>query len=109
MYKLVKYEDNYADEFDIVGFKIMTEQEYFEWRDMVEKSFLFDEDNQVRDTTDREFYFGTNEFVTYQNANQYFDQLEVIDLANHEAAALLSMFAKEIQYGYGTFIDPADY
>lgn len=59
-YVLVRYNDNYADEFDITGGMVMPFKEYAEWfywfsqaHRMIAKGHTF------------EYYFGTNEAVYY--------------------------------------------
>ena len=56
--KLVKYEDNWADEMDLVGFMIMTDQDYDDWLIAVKNTFA-DNENQS-------YYCGSNEEVEFE-------------------------------------------
>ena len=57
-YYLIKYEDNWADEFDIETFSVMNEEQY--------NNFNNDLNNIISEIKDEEveIYFGTNEEIT---------------------------------------------
>ena len=100
---LVKYEDNYADEFDIAGFKIFeTNDHYIKWSEEVEHAFYFDDCDLVR-TGPVEIYFGTNEFVSFETIKDYQKCLEVKEISAYEADLLESLIGAD----YGIFIDPS--
>lgn len=53
-YYIVKYDGNYADEFDVYFHTVMTEEDLLDLKDAVSKT----------NWKDKEFYFGTNEYIT---------------------------------------------
>ena len=60
MFYFVHFDDNYADEFDLSGFRVFTDPEYMEFMNNLEKiKFPF------------ECYFGTNESVSYKTLENY--------------------------------------
>lgn len=72
---LVKYCSNWADEFDIQGFAIMNEEEYIQWI----------EDFRKAKETDYEWYFGTNEYISYWDEEDW----SVINLSMEETLNLI--------------------
>lgn len=60
MYYLVKYNDNWADEIDIDGFALFTEEEHDEFISMVNKICGLLRAGEVF-----EYYIGTNEFIIH--------------------------------------------
>ena len=90
---LVRYEANYADEFDIYGFKFMSEEGWDELKETIEKLFKY--------TKTFEYYFGTNEYIEYEDSEAILDDLkaEQIDPALAESMQwALSMPSDE--YGF---------
>lgn len=95
-YKLVKFKDNYADEFDVEGFRLFTDDS---WR-----AFL-DQLPQYPDET----YFGTNEYIEYSTKASYLKTLEVLEISEKEYKILLKLFGTDIiPYGYGMFLVPME-
>ncbi len=90
-YLLVKFNDNYCDEFDVDGFNIMSEQEFKdyleEWKKEIEKNG-FDE-----------FYFGTNECLTYEGVDEFEKRFTTEPLTEEEALVLKKFFKSS----YGVF------
>ena len=62
MYYLVKYNDNWADEIDIEGFALFTEEEYDEFISMINKVC-----DLLRAGKTFEYYIGTNEFIIHDH------------------------------------------
>jgi hypothetical protein len=60
---LIKFNDNYADEFDVSGFKVMT---YDDWVE-IEKDLLKSEYLKGPFET----YFGSNEALLFNNAEDF--------------------------------------
>lgn len=73
-YVLVKYHADYADEFDVYGFRVLTRSK---WAEIVE---------DVRNTWDgpTETYFGTNEFVEYEDFDDWFRDFKVTEISEEE-------------------------
>lgn len=53
-YYIAKYNGNYADEFNVYFHMVMTEEDLLNIKDAVSKT----------NWEDKEFYFGTNEYIT---------------------------------------------
>lgn len=67
VYYLVKYNGNYADEFDVYFHSVMSESELKEAKSLIRKV----------DWVEEEFYFGTNEYIEVNSV----DLLKVLDSA----------------------------
>lgn len=85
---LVHYKDNWADEFDIMGFALLTEKE---WEKMK---------SEVTDDKVFELYFGTNEAVGYESKDDFLERFWSRPVTKQEAAVLKKMF-RGIGRGYG--------
>ena len=59
-YYLAKYDDNWADEMDIVGIRLFNEEEYVEFQKTLDKFKKYRAEGKFRH---QEHYVGTNEFV----------------------------------------------
>lgn len=94
-YKLVKYSDNYGDEFDVDGWKIYLPEEWPEF-----KKFITDNEDKLFPF---EYYFGTNEGIEYESASDFLSKFEEVDLDKDKATHLISVFGQE----YGHY--PQDY
>ena len=88
---LVKFNDNYADEFDVGGFRFYEEKEWNKYKKLVKEKIKFP----------KEASFGTNEFIEYNSAEDYFKCTEVKKLSEEEYNFLVKLFGK---YGIGIFI-----
>ena len=89
---LVKYCSNWADEFDIQGFAIMNEEEYIQWV----------EDFRRAKEKDYEWYFGTNEYISYWDEEDW----SVINLSMEEALNLIDILdlgQESYEEGYPTY------
>jgi hypothetical protein len=87
-YYLVKYEDNYADEFDIQGFRIFTEVELKAFKTLVKTAKY-----------PQEVYFGTNESISYDSFTDYTEE---------EASLLTKLFGYDTTTEYGFFLNPEE-
>lgn len=95
-YVLVKFSDNWADEMDIAGFKVMTQEAWDETVALVHKWFETNEYYTVS--------FGTNEENEYYSAENLLDCFEVtpLDVIGH--TVLYHLFSKpygehDIEFG----------
>jgi hypothetical protein len=91
MHYLVKLRKNYADEFDVYGFAVLTEEEWVTFQQQVRDDFSYSE-----------HYFGTNEYLEWDSAEQYLKSLEVKEIDEIAYAVLINLFGQE----YGKFIVP---
>ena len=81
---LVKYNSNWSDEFDIQGFAIMNEEEYIQWVDDFRKA----------KERDYEWYFGTNEYISYWDEEDW----SATNLSKEETLNLIFMLDLEQHY-----------
>lgn len=76
----LQFNDNYADEFDVVGIKIVERKWWKEYRERVRDIF----DKLPRDG----YYFGTNEMLEWSNAEDYLSCIKELKLTQVEIFAL---------------------
>jgi len=76
-YKLVKFQKDYADEFDVFGMRLMSNEEY--------KEYLLSAKNV---SYPKEMYFGTNEFVDFFNFEDLKNSLTVEHLSDEAAQVI---------------------
>jgi hypothetical protein len=96
-YYLVKYEDNYADEFDIQGFRIFTEVELKAFKTLVKTAKY-----------PQEVYFGTNESISYDSFTDYMSRLDIEEVTEEEASLLTKLFGYDTTTEYGFFLNPEE-
>ncbi|AVH85411.1 hypothetical protein RsoM2USA_484 [Ralstonia phage RsoM2USA] len=82
---LVKFSDNYADEFDVDGFMVIDKDQFNKEVALIKR--MFDEYGE------REFYFGTNESFNYGDFDEWFSVFTVTDITDSEADVLSKLFA----------------
>ena len=99
---LAKFKSDWADEFDVHGFKVMTEEQYKVW---------LKELNAVR--WPQEMYFGTNEAFEFNSLDEYQECIEIQLIDENEYIALKKLFDtkynNEVDFTWGNFIDPSEY
>ena len=71
-YLLIKYNDNWADEFDVDLLWVTTEEEFEQWKNELSTK---DIDNSV------EIYFGTNEFISFSSYEEIIEGIEVSEIS----------------------------
>lgn len=81
---LVKYSFDYADEFSVSGFGVYTIEEW-----SVIKSSI---KNSIEINPDKEYYFGTNEYLTFSDYESWESGLDVIYISQSEAKVLGELF-----------------
>lgn len=101
---LIKFSACYADEFDIEGFIVMTENEWKAHKVMVKDHFekkklapLADPSGSPDSYTNRtarqtEVYFGTNESMRYKDYKDYMRCFKVIELSQQGYDTLKELF-----------------
>lgn len=97
--KLVKFQADYADEFDVYGFKVVTDIEWEQIQEAIK-----------RISYPREYGFGTNEEIQFESASEFMGALKVVDLSDDEVEVLSRCFPKtwkdgDIEFGW----NPLDY
>ena len=93
-YYLVKFEDNYADEFDICSMSVCTGDRWAHEQAVVA-------DN--RDVEINERYFGTNEFFEETTLEYLFHCYTATEISYETYAELKQMFINGYREGYGTW------
>lgn len=93
---LVKFDSDWADEFQANGFRVFTPEKWEQF-----KSEIPDSPGEVG--------FGTNEFFEFVDKADYFYSIEEIEISDVEAETLIRLFGPDIElYGYGIFPDPRE-
>lgn len=93
-YCLIKFCDNWADEMEVEGFVIFDYNEYREWRkDMNRLRAAMNNDHVF------EFYFGTNEWLDYENYDDFIVCFDMVYITKEEKEAIERLFGKF----YGVF------
>lgn len=90
-YVLIKSSFDWGDEFDVVGFSIMSKEEFKLAKSTLTKYF--------KKTKDAEFGFGTNEALTFSSIEDVMRQCRIVNLTEEEADTI----SKCIGTSYGTF------
>lgn len=98
-FHLVKYNDNWADEMDLDGFRLMERNEYREFVKGIKAIKRFP----------LEIYIGTNQEVTYESVEDIIKALKFETVTKDEFALLTTLFPQAAKWGYGTFPDFEDY
>jgi hypothetical protein len=99
-YLLIKYDDNWADEFNISGFFVTTS---VEWEKYI---------NEVSQASyPQNVYFGTNEFVEFQTFEDFYNRLTIKPISEEEFIILSNLFAigettEDGGFSYGIFLTP---
>jgi len=80
---LVKFEYNYADEFDVTGWRLMNQERMDKFNEGIEKAKY-----------PRECYFGTNEALVLETKEDILSALEIIEINDMEANVLETLIGK---------------
>jgi len=91
-YLLIKYSDNYSDEFDVEGFKVMTQDEWKAFREQVQYG-LYPYD----------YYIGTNELIQYADSQRLLDALTPVSVGSNVLKEILLALGKEVVKEFGFF------
>ena len=103
---LVKFDDNWADEMDVSGFKLFDNLD--DWNEAI-KDFedeLKADRGYEKDELLGEFeiYFGTNEEIAYTSMEDFLKHFKVILITEDQKFAIESIFPEATSdYGYGHF------
>lgn len=91
------FNDNWADEMDICGFRLFTPQE----KQMFETLCRVMPDDLIEN---QEFYIGSNEELTYNTFGELFGCWDFNFITNNEAVTIV----KNIGSRFGSYIDAKD-
>lgn len=92
---LVKFNDNYADEFDVDGFRLYTKENWIKIEALISAHF--------KENGEWEFYFGTNEGIEYYDLETLVSTLVISEVSEEEVKTLIKLFPRCESYGYGIF------
>lgn len=84
--KLVKYDSNWADEMDVSGFRIMTDDDWEAYQEAFKNHF--DAGEQYSHG------IGTNEEIEYEDIKQFMSDFKVEEITTEEAAVIHKFFSK---------------
>lgn len=102
---LVKFDDNWADEMDMDGFKLFNSKE--EWEKLIEDFVAQHKDDhdceEDEDLPSICISFGTNEDNEYDTMEELLRNFELVEVTDEEAAALEHIFPECVSHGYGQF------
>ena len=88
---LLKFECDYADEFDVYGFEVISEER---WQAI--QVAIADLKYPCGD-----FYFGTNEGIIFESAQELRNSFEAIEITEDEVKVLEKCFKKFNHISYG--------
>jgi hypothetical protein len=104
---LVKYDNNYADEFDLEGFYVMEGES----KKDIQKQLLCTEYDEEGEKTGEEFtnfpferYFGSNECIEYEDKKDYLSCFTIEEITLEESNVLNKLFGG----GFGDFLTVGD-
>jgi len=80
---LIRFNDNYADEFDVEGFFALSEEDWKAYKAKIKKVIG---DNYFT------FNIGTNEEIEYDGAKEYLSRLKQVKITQEEYDTLLKLF-----------------
>ena len=81
--KFIKFSDNYADEYDVLGYALMDEENFREWsRAMTKATELTAQGYNF------ELWFGTNEYLSYDECYILGESCEVHEVYGPDAYAI---------------------
>lgn len=95
-YYLVKEKANWADEFDIQGFKLFKSESIINLENQIIDSVTVDE------IFPTELYFGTNEWQEYESREDLLRDLEIIEISETQYMGILYLFPYCEQTAFGT-------
>lgn len=90
---LVQFSDNWADEMDVEGGILMTQDEYSKFITAAKKA--------LANEKSVDFVIGTNEWITYSNFKDFEGTLKVTEVTDEEAEVLKKFHLDK----YGIFPD----
>ena len=80
---LIKFKDNWADEFDISGWFVSSEETWDAFK--------------AQDFEPREIYFGTNEGIEYESKADYLSRFKTKAISDSDAEVLVRLFGATLK------------
>ena len=99
---LVKWEDNWADEMDLQGFALMTNEEFVHWARLVDAAA-----KKIDSGVTFDWYVGTNEWVDYDNGDD-FKKASICEMISDKDAEVLKRTILGGSKFYGLFPSEED-
>lgn len=91
---LLKYSNNYADEFDVEGFLVLSASAWEKHKELAAKVFQKQSDVEVG--------FGTNESINYYSLEDYLGSFKVTEITQEQYQVLWDLFGVHTDsYSYG--------
>jgi hypothetical protein len=96
---LVKFDDNWADEMDVGGFKIFNNLKA--WNKALSEFKIEQEIEEVDQYF--EVCFGTNEYIEYDSFSSFLKKFQITEISKDTAEIIGGLFPEVKSYGYGHF------
>lgn len=91
---LVKFTDNWADEFDVEGFMVLSNKDFMQWAQLIEEvSKKIDSGHSLV------WYFGANDYLLYEEGRQLKESFSCDVIADSQANVLNNLLIN----GYGSY------
>lgn len=98
---LLQFCDNYCDEFDVEGFVVIDGIQFSEWLGVMQKLSEY-----MKGGKSFEYYFGTNEWIEYEDYNEFFNCFTCTPISVEEGKFLKDKFIGEYSsFGIIPFIE----
>lgn len=92
---LVKFEDNWADEFDVQGFQIMNQEELDSYFNAIDNyGYFMPGEREI-------FYFGTNQSLGWDSKEDFLSCLTITEISEEQANTIKELLSTN----YGIFPD----
>lgn len=85
---LVTFKDNWADEMNIFGFRMMKVEEWEEYREMI----MSNKDEEGDEIFPRNCHVGSNQFIHYVSPEDYLSCFQLIILTESDVAFMYRAF-----------------
>lgn len=83
-YYLMKFKNDYCDEFEVQGFSLITLEHY--------KIYKFVFDNQDKYTESFDIGFGSNEDLYFENLSEFLDCITVFEISTNDYRSINAYF-----------------
>jgi hypothetical protein len=92
---IVKFNDNWADEFDVEGFAQMTKEDF--------DRLLASAESMLNKRGVIEYGFGTNEDFTWQSVGEFRNCFTILDVTEEQENIIASVFFGKYTKEFGVF------
>lgn len=89
--KLIKYDSNWADEIDIDGFIVLSDELHDNFIEAINRIEYL------------EFYIGTNEEIIYESPEEILNDLEISDITVEQAKVLYDIGVAQQGFAYDLY------